>query len=426
MELAAAGITEQPFRTHGRPLVFVTYQAQLAATEFLQATYRSSHGLGVFQGPSLSGKTTIIHDFVATLDDEVAWAVVDGNGVGARELLERILHAFDFDVELNSVNELLNVLRVYVLQQASTHQAPLVVIENTHGLHPDALDVVCELARLQVRSLSALRLVLASDRPIAGMVRAPALECIARRVTGTFNLAPMDIGESEVYLHSKLRAGGCDKPETVVPADVAAALYHASGGWPGIIDRLMLLALAKAETGPLTVDCIEKPVIPEVTGEPGGHTGRRQRKFREARLFLTFNGRTQREIPLDRPRVMIGRSEHNEIAISSKFVSRHHALFIRDGDITLLMDLNSTNGTFVNSRRISNHIMVHDDVVTVGHHGLKFVDPGARDSQPLEGSSFNDTVIMKSLDDMRRLLARENTQLLDLDDTGTNKAAGDK
>lgn len=412
MELAAAGIPEQPFRTHGRPLTFVTYEAQAAACDFLRTTYELPRGLGLLQGPSLSGKTSIIYHFSRSLNEDASVAVVNGRGLLAEQLLDRVLQAFGFDMRLDSMNERLNMLRVFVMQQASAHHAPLIIIENVHALHPDSLKVLCDLAKLRWRSNSAVRLVLASDRALDDMLRAPALECLAKRITGSFHLAPMDEEETVIYLHSKLRAGGCDKPETVVPDAVCEAIHVASGGWPGIVDRLMLLALAKTDRCPLTPDRIERPVVPALTGE----SGLRPVSIggRDARLYLTHNGRTLREIPLTGERVMIGRSEHNDVAISSRFISRHHALFIHNGNTTLLMDLNSTNGTFVNSRRVSNHIMVHDDVVTIGHHGLKFVDPAAVESLPLEGASFNDTVIMKSIDDMRRLLARENTQALDI------------
>ena len=41
MELGAAGLQEQPFRTQGRPLIFVAYAAQESAFEYLESTYIS-------------------------------------------------------------------------------------------------------------------------------------------------------------------------------------------------------------------------------------------------------------------------------------------------------------------------------------------------------------------------------------------------
>ena len=93
-------------------------------------------------------------------------------------------------------------------------------------------------------------------------------------------------------------------------------------------------------------------------------------------------------------------------------MSRHHALLVRHGGSTFLMDLNSTNGTFVNSRRVSNHVLIDSDVITIGHHRIKFCDPHATQRGTLDGDEFADTAIMKSLDDMRKLLAQENTEVL--------------
>ena len=52
------------------------------------------------------------------------------------------------------------MVRVFVLQQASSHEPPLLIVENTHALNPSELRVLCELAGLNVRGRSALKLVL--------------------------------------------------------------------------------------------------------------------------------------------------------------------------------------------------------------------------------------------------------------------------
>ena len=88
------------------------------------------------------------------------------------------------------------------------------------------------------------------------------------------------------------------------------------------------------------------------------------------------------------------------------------------------MDLNSTNGTYVNSRRVHNHVLNHDDVISIGNHGIKFHDPAARQRDSLEGTGFDETVVMKNLADMRKLLARENTQCLPTL-TGKSSSASD-
>ncbi len=417
MDLGATGLHEQPFRTHGRPLIFVDYAAQEKAFDFLQQTCEFRHGLGLYQGPPLSGKTTIVRQFAEFHDGDSSIAVVDGAGLNTIALLKAALSQFGYGLKFNTVNELINMFKVFVLQQTASGCPPLLIIENTHAINPSALRILCELAKLKVRHESALRLVLSSDRSIASIIESPAMESVSRRVTGEFELGPLMLDETTDYVYSKLRAGGCVDPENVIPDDVCDELHIASGGWPGIIDRLVLLALTKAENCPVRTDHIEQPVLPD--NESKGLAALRHIELKlkpddngsaPPRIILIHNGKTLREMTMERPRLLIGRSEHNDLCINSKFIGRHHALFVRHDAATFLMDLKSTNGTYVNSRRISKQVVIDQDIISIGNYSIKFIDPNARDRTALEGAGFNDTVIMKSLEDMRKVLARENTR----------------
>ncbi len=401
-------------------MVFVPSASQQAACEFLSDTYANDHGLGLFQGPPLSGKTAIIEHFTESLAEDAAVAVVDGAGLNTTTLLETVLSQFGYDLKLSSVSELINMVKVFVVQQTASDHAPLLIIENTHALNPSALRVLCELAELKVKRKSALRLILASDRSISSIVEAPAMAPISKRLTGDFHLEPLTKDETTEYLHAKLRAGGCADPQGVLPDDVCEALHSASGGWPGIVDSLVRLALGKADIFPIRKDQIERLISsngkPSLVDENGKTSqdgaGDSAESAGPPKLFLTYNGRTLREIDVDRPRLLVGRSDHNDLCINSRYVSRHHALFFKRESATVLMDLNSTNGTYVNSRRVHNHVLNHDDVISIGNHGIKFHDPAAREHDSLDGIGFDETVVMKTLADMRKLLARENTQCL--------------
>lgn len=403
MELSDAGLRQQPFRAQGKPLTVVSYAAEVAALDFLAATYADDHGLGLFQGPPLSGKSTIIRQFTDSLHEDTAYAVVDGAGAETDALLKDILRQFGYDLHFDSVKELTNMLKVFVVQQTLSNHAPLLIVENTHAMNPIALSTLCELVALKVHEKSALRVILASDRSMAAMVKAPAMSCIAARMTGSFSVEPLSDFETRNYLYEKLRAGGCPAPQTIFPGDVCLELHAAAGGWPGIVDQLALQAFRKAERFPVSADLIEKrPKLQDIrTTSDGEATSDRPK------LYVTYNGETVAELTFDGERLLVGRSEHNELRISSRFISRHHALFVRHGKSTFLMDLNSTNGTFVNSRRISNLMLKNDDIVLVGNHRIKFVDPTATERTPLDDAGFSETIVMKNLEDVRQLLARE-------------------
>ena len=75
----------------------------------------------------------------------------------------------------------------------------------------------------------------------------------------------MNEAETRNYLHSKLQAAGGEEPAEIFPEALCRDLFEASGGWPGIVDRVALLALAKADSIPIEDLVIEKPVLPNGT-----------------------------------------------------------------------------------------------------------------------------------------------------------------
>ncbi len=93
-----------------------------------------------------------------------------------------------------------------------------------------------------------------------------------------------------------------------------------------------------------------------------------------ARLVLSLDGQVLAEYNMNKERYTIGRLPDNDIRIDNPAVSGHHSLIINILNDSFLEDLNSTNGTYVNGKLIKKHAMQHGDVVTVGHHQLRFVE----------------------------------------------------
>ena len=411
MQLGAAGLKEQPFHTHGRPLVFVPYAAQQKAFEFLTDTYDKNSGLGLFQGPSLSGKTSIVRHFTELQEERSAVAVINGSGLDTAALLETVLREFGYDYKFDSINELMGLLKVFMQQQTVSGRPPMLMIENIHEVNPNALGVLCELATVRVKEKFAIRIVLISDRPIDYIVNAPAMKCMSKRLTGSFHLEPLTMDETSDYLYAKLRHGGCLDPAEVFPDATCDELYRASGGWPGIVDRLASLAIAKAKKCPVGLQHIEHPAIPEMTKSPEPEVGE-ERVPEPPLLCLTYNGKTIQETRFEGSRLLIGRSEHNDIQIDSSYISRHHVLLVRHESETLLMDLNSANGTYVNSWRVSNQMLANGDMIIIGEHGINFIDENAPDRAAIEGVSFDATMVRETISGLDRALAQDDTKLM--------------
>jgi pSer/pThr/pTyr-binding forkhead associated (FHA) protein len=110
-----------------------------------------------------------------------------------------------------------------------------------------------------------------------------------------------------------------------------------------------------------------------------------------ARLILSLDGQVMAEYNMNKERYTVGRLPDNDIRIDNPAVSGHHSLVINILNDSFLEDLNSTNGTYVNGKLIKKHALQHGDVVTVGHHQLRFVDTQSSDTEPDE---FEKTMVI--------------------------------
>ena len=73
----------------------------------------------------------------------------------------------------------------------------------------------------------------------------------------------------------------------------------------------------------------------------------------------------------------LGRSPDNDVILRDPATSGHHARLERRGDQFWLVDLGSTNGTFVNGESIQERQLNHGDRVTVGQNSVHFSVLGA-------------------------------------------------
>jgi len=82
-------------------------------------------------------------------------------------------------------------------------------------------------------------------------------------------------------------------------------------------------------------------------------------------------------------RVTVGRALDNTIRMEDSTVSHHHAMFVLEGNAYKLRDLNSTNGTRVNSMRITETKLANGDQVRMGSVEMRFEADIKKASQPL-------------------------------------------
>ena len=113
-------------------------------------------------------------------------------------------------------------------------------------------------------------------------------------------------------------------------------------------------------------------------------------------FVIILEGREVERVQFDKDLIAIGRARENDIVIENLATSRHHAQISSHGGQYYLTDLDSSNGTMLNEKRISRAALGDGDTIRVGKHEIRFVVPDGETPLVPEDdfSDFNQTMMI--------------------------------
>jgi len=122
-------------------------------------------------------------------------------------------------------------------------------------------------------------------------------------------------------------------------------------------------------------------------------------------IELRYENKTLANYETKNEQVSIGRSPENDIQIDNMAVSSFHAVVKKVMNTYFIEDLNSTNGTFVNEKKIDKYELFDGDETIIGKHQLFFRFANQRSSPP----QFDKTMVLDTKK-QKELLEKNRSQ----------------
>jgi general secretion pathway protein A len=283
----------------------------------------------------------------------------------------------------------LATLNQFLTEQYSNGRKVLLIIDEAQNLSNRVLEEVRMLSGVETTKEKVLRIILAGQPELNDKLNSPELVQLTQRVRLRFHLTALSRAETNAYIDHRLEVAG-SQGRRIFAEDTYPIIYKYTGGVPRLINTLcdtcLMAAFGKDKD---TVDMEElNAAIDELQWvEFASGTNRMKVPNMEhtmppqaesalvvGRILLASEGKTVVERELKPGRLVIGRTSDNDLQIDSKFISRHHCQIVTQQDSCLIEDLNSTNGIFVQSKRVRRHNLNDGDVVQVGQHEIMYID----------------------------------------------------
>jgi len=125
------------------------------------------------------------------------------------------------------------------------------------------------------------------------------------------------------------------------------------------------------EGGPDYFEDTEPDRTSPAIGAPGKAGGVEASRATGARIVV-INGEDAGMAFMVKGTMSFGRAESSTVTIKDAKVSRQHAQIQQQGNEYILVDLNSSNGTYVNGERIEEHVLSNGDEIEIGDCIMQF------------------------------------------------------
>lgn len=112
-----------------------------------------------------------------------------------------------------------------------------------------------------------------------------------------------------------------------------------------------------------------------------------------AKIIIKFNNEVVDHVDIKQGDMKIGRKPGCDILLDNLAVSGEHANIFTVGEDSFIQDLGSTNGTFINNKKITKHHLKNGDAVVIGKHTMVYLTESVRAKQP---DDFAKTVIISN------------------------------
>ncbi len=382
-----------------RPL-FVS-QSMREVSSFVRAVGEAKIQSLFVTGAAGVGKTTLLSQRIRGFRDvSLSWVSPDVDS--PKRLYQKLLHDLGPGSVEGTVEELRKILEVYLVHQRTNGRLSAIVVDGLERQRSEVLNEIRRFFHVRARHLPVLQFVFLTrnDELVDDLIGEHEGAGVAKAKHA--RLIGFTLEETHSYLRICLQGAGCEWASDLIPDNVVLDIQAFTQGVVGDINALCCDAfneLAKQKHDPAKTLRISSTLIkgvgarlhlrhdPDTWSRTIDETlspdavrvsDVTQLKIESARLIVSSGGKQLAEVTLSRPRMILGRDPGCDISLDSTYLSRFQNLFMQTDGGWMIIDLNSTNGCFVNGRRVREHRLRDGDFIAVGHHQLRFASLGRR------------------------------------------------
>ncbi len=243
-------LNEKPFNVTPDPHFLYMSQSHQEAFANLLYGIRERKGFTVLTGEVGTGKTTLLHNLLGTLEDEIQTVYIFHTGLDFDEMLLMVHRELSIEVQEETRGGMIQSLNHYLIDQLRRDQNVALIIDEAQNLSSEFLENLRLLSNLETAKEKLLQIVLVGQPELEAKLGLTELRQLDSRISVKGRIHPLDEQESESYLLHRLNLAGA-ATFNIFDADALKLVCKNGRGIPRslnmLADNSMLIAYAEGD-----------------------------------------------------------------------------------------------------------------------------------------------------------------------------------
>jgi general secretion pathway protein A len=260
MYSAHFGCRERPFDIVADPRFVYANPAYEEAYAALLYGIQDRRGCIALVGEAGTGKTTLLHRLLESLDEPIRAVFFDKTTLTFEELLDFLCRELALPVASGRLLEKIEALNEFLLERQRAGGTGVLIIDEAQNLSAEVLENLRLLSNFEAANEKLLQLVLVGQPELEQKLERTALRQLKQRIVVRCQLDRLPPQEVGPFILHRLRVAGCERQDIFSP-DVIERVAAYSTGIPRLInvicDNAMLIAYG-AQTSTVSKEIVEE------------------------------------------------------------------------------------------------------------------------------------------------------------------------
>lgn len=345
----------------------------LGALEQLLRAFREERPLTVVVGAGYKFTHALLNAVEERVDAEVDVVRLSNPAQDPIECMRAIVQSIGFSTDGLELRDLQQILTMFLSYQKTHRRRTILYVENAHEASGWTLDTLDQMVARETRKRNGLFVLLAGNDSLSNVLRKPSLPALSAHADSRIKCNAFDLGETREYINRFVEADGRGEISELFEFDAITLVHDISEGVPDTINQLLGECLNSSESTPISPGVVEHiaaelQLLPESNAIGLTIAAETHRGWLKARLGNELVTRTT----IEAEKLLIGRGSNCDLKLFAPIVSREHAIVLSSKDGVRVLDLGSTNGTFVNGERIENCQLEAAAKIRIGDYVVEY------------------------------------------------------